>query len=115
MVGPSPTSFPTNLLVGRQAGPVRATEAKLASPLTGASAFAAVVLLAAVAVGHAEVGRPAPRVQGVDAATGLLAATPAVVLRHAGRKHPVQTTSSVPTSAAAPNGRRTKAALVLPD
>lgn len=96
----------------RQAGPEGATEAEVAGPLASPTIDAAVVLLAAMAVGHAEVGRPTTRVQVLDAATRLLAAAPAVVLLHAGRKHPGTSTLPIPASAIAQDGRRPKATVV---
>lgn len=75
----------------------------MTASLAVATFLAAVVLLAAVAVGHAEVGRPTTDLLPLDEAAGLLAAAPSAVLRHARGKNPVPTTSTVPTCATAPD------------
>lgn len=110
----SPSSAASEIAAfGRQAEPLRATEAEVPTSLAVAPSVAAVILLATVAMGHAEVGRPAPKVRLLDAPTRLPSATSAVILRHAGRKNPVPTSSALPPRAAAPNACRPQTAVVL--
>lgn len=88
---------------GRQAEAEGATEAKALPLLAPPRVDAAVVLLATVAVGHAKVGGLAVGVQGLDAATRVLAAASPVVLPDAGRKDVLLPTRPVQARTVAPD------------
>lgn len=98
----------------RKAEAEGATEAEALPLLAPPGLDAAVVLLATVAVRHAEVGGLAQGVQEVDAAARLLAAASPVVLPNAGRKDVLLPARQVQARAVAPDvpGRETPEGVV---
>lgn len=83
----------------------------MAASLGVAPPFAAVVLLAPMPVGHADVGGPPADLRLVDEAARVLAAASPVILRHAGREHPVPAASTVPAGATASHARGAEVAV----